>query len=80
MEPFSVPNVLTAIAAETATLVAGAVTQLPPQQRSVVVLRVWNELSYGEIAEVVGAPESTVRSHMHRGLAVLRDYLEPRLR
>lgn len=70
----------TAIAAETATLVAAAVGQLPPQQRSVVVLRVWNGLSYGEIAELVGTTEATVRSHMHRGLAALRERLEPRLR
>jgi len=69
----------TAIATETATLVAAAVTQLPPQQRMVVVLRVWNGLLYAEIAEAVGRTETTVRSHMHHGLAALRKYLEPRL-
>ena len=45
-----------------------------------VVLRVWQGMSYAEIAETVGRTEATVRSHMHHGLAALRKYLEPRLR
>jgi RNA polymerase sigma-70 factor (ECF subfamily) len=69
-----------AVATETAALVAAAVTRLPPQQRAVVVLRVWQGMSYAEIAEAVGRTEATVRSHMHHGLAALRQYLEPRLR
>ena len=68
-----------AISTETASLVSAAIAQLPPQQRAVVVLRVWHSLSYGEIAEMVGRSEGTVRSHMHHGLAALRRYLEPRL-
>jgi RNA polymerase sigma-70 factor (ECF subfamily) len=68
-----------AIATETATLVASAVAQLPPQQRMVVVLRVWEGLSYAEIADAVGRAEATVRSNMHHGLAAMRKYLEPRL-
>src|SRR5262249_54570037 len=51
----------TAIATETAALVAGAVRQLPPQQRVVVVLRVWEGLSYTEIAEALNRTEGTVR-------------------
>ena len=69
----------TAIATETASLVSAAVAQLPAQQRLVVVLRVWDGLSYAEIAEIAGRTEATVRSHMHHGLAALRKYLEPRL-
>jgi RNA polymerase sigma-70 factor (ECF subfamily) len=69
----------TVIATETASLVAAAVMQLPPQQRAVVVLRVWDGLSYTEIAEAVGRSEGTVRSHMHHGLTALRKALEPRL-
>ena len=68
-----------ALATETASLVAAAVAQLPPQQRMVVVLRNWNGLSYSEIAETVGRTEATIRSHMHHGLAGIRRYLEPRL-
>ena len=68
-----------AVATETAALVIAAVTLLPPQQRAVVVLRVWQGMSYAEIAETVGRTEATVRSHMHHGLAAMRKYLEPRL-
>lgn len=67
------------LTAETAHLIAGAVLQLPAQQRTVVVLRIWQELSYGEIAAVIGRGEATVRSHMHHGLRALREYLEPRM-
>src|SRR5579885_2359822 len=49
----------TAISTETATFVSAAVMQLPPQQRSVVVLRIWDGLSYAEIATAVGRSEST---------------------
>ena len=69
-----------AIASETATLVAAAVAGLPPGQRTVVVLRIWNGLSYQEIAEILQRTESTVRSQMFHALAGLRKYLEPRLR
>jgi len=69
-----------AVATETANLVAAAVAQLPPGQRTVVVLRNWNGLSFAEIAEVVGRSEGTVRSNMHHALAGIRRYLEPRMR
>jgi RNA polymerase sigma-70 factor (ECF subfamily) len=69
----------TAMAIETASIVATAITHLPPQQRAVVVLRIWDELSYAQIAEIVGRTEATVRSHMHHGLATLRETLGPRL-
>lgn len=68
-----------AIAAETAALVQRAVTQLPHQQRAVVVLRVWEGLSYAQIGEVLGCTEATARSHMHHGLAGLRGQLQPHL-
>jgi RNA polymerase sigma-70 factor (ECF subfamily) len=69
----------TAIGTETAALVAAAVGRLPPQQRAVVALRVWDELSYADIAAIVGRSEGTVRSHMHHGLAGVRKYLETRM-
>ncbi|QDU97462.1 RNA polymerase sigma factor [Lignipirellula cremea] len=60
---------------ETAQQVAAAVALLPPQQRTVVVLRIWNGLSYAEIAVATGRAEGTVRSHMHHALAALRTSL-----
>ena len=64
-------------AVETAAQVSRAVTLLPEQQRTVVVLRIWEELPYARIAEIVGCAEGTVRSHMHHGLAALRQHLQP---
>lgn len=68
-----------AVDTETATLVSQAVAQLPPQQRSVVVMRVWNGLSYDEIAEALGCTAGTARANMHHGLAGMRKYLQPRI-
>jgi RNA polymerase sigma-70 factor (ECF subfamily) len=65
------------IGCETAALIAGAVQALPPQQRLVVALRIWDGLSYAEIAEVSGRTEATVRSNMHHGLAALRKAIAP---
>ncbi len=70
----------TAVRTETASLVAAAVDQLPPQQRMVVTLRNFNGLSFAEIAQVIGRNEATARSHMHHALSNMRRYLEPRLR
>jgi RNA polymerase sigma factor (sigma-70 family) len=54
-----------------ARLLAG----LTPAQRTAVVLRHVDGLSYAEIAEAVGRPEGTVKAHVHRGLAALRTAL-----
>ncbi len=67
------------IADETDRQVLAAVHELPPQQRAVVLLRVWDDLAYRDIAEAVGCTEGTVRSHMHHGLLALRRALGPRL-
>lgn len=54
---------------------AGALTRLPEPQRSAVVLREVQGLSYQEIAEVLGKPLSTIRVAIHRGRKRLRDEL-----
>jgi RNA polymerase sigma-70 factor (ECF subfamily) len=69
-----------AVSSERARLVAEGVGRLPPAQRTVVTMRVWNGLSYAEIAEAVGRSEATVRSHMFHGLSSLRKFLEPRMK
>jgi RNA polymerase sigma-70 factor (ECF subfamily) len=65
-----------AIAAETAATIADAIGDLPMQQRQVVVLRLWNSMSYAEIAAALNRSEATVRSHMHHALAALRKKLD----
>lgn len=52
-----------------------AVQQLSPVQRTVVVLRFYEDLPLNEIAQVIGRPESTVRSDLRRALQHLRQEL-----
>jgi RNA polymerase sigma-70 factor, ECF subfamily len=51
---------------------SAALQELPVPYREVVVLRALQELSYREIADIVGCPESTARSRMDYGLEYLR--------
>jgi RNA polymerase sigma-70 factor (sigma-E family) len=54
-----------------------ALATLPPRQRTVLVLRYFNDLSEAEIADALGCSVGTVKSHVSRGLARLRDVAEP---
>jgi len=45
--------------------VQAAILALPFEYRQVIVLRHFTELSYDEIAEVVGVPAKTVKSRLH---------------
>jgi RNA polymerase sigma-70 factor (ECF subfamily) len=45
---------------------------LPDRYRVPVVLRHVDDLSYAELAEVLGRPEGTLKAQVHRGLALLR--------
>ena len=56
----------------------GLVGELPEKARMVVVLRYQEDLLPAEIAELLEMPVSTVKSHLHRSLALLRDRLEKR--
>jgi RNA polymerase sigma-70 factor (sigma-E family) len=49
-----------------------ALTGLPPQQRVVLVLRYWQDLSEAEIAELLGCRQGTVKSRASRAYARLR--------
>lgn len=56
-------------------LVQKALDQLPPDFRTVVVLKDLEGLRYETIAEVLNVPVGTVRSRLHRGRADLRSRL-----
>jgi RNA polymerase sigma-70 factor (ECF subfamily) len=49
------------------------ITTLPEPFREAIVLREINDLSYREIAEVVGAPVGTVMSRLARARSLLRE-------
>lgn len=51
------------------------VASLPGQARAIVLLRYQEDLGPEEIAQVLGMRVNTVKSHLHRALAVLRDKL-----
>ncbi len=52
-----------------------AIESLPGDQREVFVLREYSNLSFKEIADVVGAPENTVKSRMRYALERLQSSL-----
>ena len=52
-------------------------TSFPAEQREVLVLRFLEEMSYEEIARVVGCQLGTVRSRIHYGKQALRRALQP---
>lgn len=53
-----------------------AVGHLATEYKEVVYLRFAAELSYAEIAELLGVPIGTVRSRLHRGLKALRAHIK----
>jgi RNA polymerase sigma-70 factor (ECF subfamily) len=53
-----------------------AFARLGPDQRIIVVLRFWRDLSVDEIAERLGIPAGTVKSRLHYALKSLRAAIE----
>ncbi|MFT3767914.1 MAG: sigma-70 family RNA polymerase sigma factor [Minicystis sp.] len=53
-----------------------ALDKLPDPMREAVLLRFQEDLSYEDIARIVGTSESTLRSRVHHGLKQLRRHLE----
>ncbi|MFT3875065.1 MAG: sigma-70 family RNA polymerase sigma factor [Propioniciclava sp.] len=59
-----------------ATIAWALCGELPAVQRAAVVLRFYNDHSFAEIGRLLGCPESTARSHVHRALTRLRTRLQ----
>ncbi len=55
--------------------VFAAIEKLPEEYRLAVVLSDMEDLSYGEIAEVMGIPVGTVKSRLFRGRRQLQQQL-----
>jgi RNA polymerase sigma-70 factor (sigma-E family) len=55
----------------------GALGQLAPQQRTVLVLRYVDDLSEAQVADLLGCSTGTVKSRASRGLARLRELMVP---
>jgi len=63
-------------AGDVSRAVASAVAALPAEQREVIVLKEYQDLTFVEIAEILGVPLSTVKTRLYRGLGQLRHRLE----
>ncbi|HEY8469071.1 MAG TPA: RNA polymerase sigma factor [Longimicrobiales bacterium] len=68
------PAMRVALGAE-AERVERALARLPEKQRLAVTLRVYHDLSYGEISAVVGCSEGAARVNYHLGIKRLRELL-----
>ncbi len=61
---------------ERTQIIRDAIDQLGPAYRAPLVLRYYADLDYKEIAEVLGLPEGTVKTRLHRAKAQLKRILE----
>ncbi len=64
-----------ALRQELSHLIQEAITNLPPEQRTVVVLSDIQGFAYQEIAEITGVSLGTVKSRLSRARMKLRDHL-----
>jgi RNA polymerase sigma factor (sigma-70 family) len=54
----------------------GRLHDLSPQQRTALVLRYGHDLPVADVAQLLGVELATVKTHLVRGLARLRDLME----
>lgn len=64
-----------ALEQERREVVQNALQRLPENYRLVTVLRYMNDLSYDEIGQVTGLPESTIKTRLHRARHMLAESL-----
>jgi RNA polymerase sigma-70 factor, ECF subfamily len=75
---FSAPENL--LQSELQEKISNALAELPENQRTAILLCQQDELSYEEIAEVLGCSLSATKSLIHRGREVLKQRLKPYLK
>jgi RNA polymerase sigma-70 factor (ECF subfamily) len=68
-----------ALRGELQAQVWAALDQLPEDTRATLILQVYEQLKYREIAEVLNIPLGTVKSRLHTGMALLREELKDEL-
>jgi RNA polymerase sigma-70 factor (ECF subfamily) len=63
---------------EKSALIQRALLEIPSEQREVLIMKEYEGLKFKEIARILGAPESTVKSRMYYGLTGLKAALARR--
>lgn len=58
---------------EDAEFVRQALVALSPEQREVIVLKIYAELTFAEVATALNIPQGTAATHYRRGIDSLRD-------
>ena len=61
---------------ELSAVVEEAMTKLPDEQRTAIILKEYHGMTFQEIADLQGCPLSTVKTRLYQGLSVLRRQLE----
>ena len=56
---------------------AAAIALLPDEQREVLVMKIWNDLTFAEIASVLGISQNTAASRYRYALAALKKNFGP---
>jgi len=58
-------------------MLTAAVERLPNEQREVVILKIWNELTFAEIGQVLEISQNTAASRYRYALSALKKILQP---
>ena len=77
-EPAESGPELSAVRKEDVQEVLDAMAGLPPAYRAALTLRHMQQLSYQEVADALGIPLGTVKTHLHRARAALKQTLAAR--
>lgn len=56
-------------------MVLDALQKIPEEQRTVIIMKEYEELTFREIAEMLGISEGTAKSRLYYGLKNLRKVL-----
>ncbi len=63
---------------QTSVRLQAAIAQLPPKQKLVLELRIFDDLSFKEVAELADCTENTAKVNFHYAVKRLRDILKTR--
>lgn len=73
MESYSIPDVVEISGSIEEKLdLTNVLYELDEKYKSVLVLRFYHDFTVNQIADILGCPEGTVKTNLHRGLALLK--------